>query len=166
MSSHVDPCRAISTKIHFRTAPDGQLGQQTVNFFRPSQSRLLLRSFAHPGAQQDQVVEAVQWFAGCPGNAAQEENPKERVVKRPCVMAGDGDEHPAFALLACPYQGLRFAILNPTGEDLNVGLAAVELPIAFIEETGGGESCGNGAWLEAKFDWSVAKFRASSTPIY
>ena len=31
-------------------------------------------------------------------------------------MAGDGDEHPAFALLTCPEQLLRFAIFNATGE--------------------------------------------------
>src|SRR5207244_2396141 len=67
-------------------------------------------SLRKAGADGRQFGKAVERFADGPGEATQQEQPKERVVKGPGVVARNRDEDAALALLAGPNQGLGFTL--------------------------------------------------------
>src|SRR3989442_509617 len=59
-------------------------------------------SVREPGANGGEVVETVQGLVAGPGDTAQNEEAKERIIKRPGVMPRNGNEQAAWALFADP----------------------------------------------------------------
>src|SRR6266567_6527161 len=89
-------------------------------------------SFNDSRADGGEWGQAVFRRVRCPADAAEDQNPEQRIIKCPRVMAGNRNENPAGTVLPGPDDRLRRALFNAGGEDMNRGGIARKLPIAFV----------------------------------
>src|SRR5439155_17144117 len=100
-----------------------------------------------------------------PADAAEDQNPEQRIIERPRVMAGNRNENPAGTVLPGPDDRLRLALFEAGGEDVDRRRIARKLPIAFVMDGKAGKTARDrAAFREFKVENAVAEFRLSASP--
>ena len=112
-----------------------------------------------PRADWREFREAIHRLARCPADAAEGEDAEEWIVERPVVMAGNGDEDAASALVARPELRALRAVLGRARDELQARLIAAQAPVRFIDEMQRRQAGGERMFRQCEIDRAVAVLR-------
>ena len=89
---------------------------------------------AQPRTDRRQLGQPVWRLAARPTEPAQQEQTKQRIVKRPSVMSRDAHKDPSPALLARPELRTRLPFLHYARQEIQTARVTGQVPVGLVHE--------------------------------